>query len=96
MDWHKVQLTWEQQADNEMAIIYDQLNKTWQTLGSPGGVALYKSNGAAEPVTFYFSPVASKIGEFIIRNYGGVSCEKPRSSEVYFFLGHDADYMDLY
>jgi hypothetical protein len=91
MDWYKVQLTWEQQADNEMASISDQLNKIWHDLGSPKGVVLYKSTGTTEPITFYFSPDASKVAESIIENYEGIPCEKPQSSMVVLVLGHDSE-----
>ena len=94
MSWYKVQLTWEQQADNEMANIQAQLYKIWHALGFPKGFALYQSNGDTEPVTFYFSPGASKVGDSIIKNYEGTPCEKPQLSIIELIIGYNLDRID--
>ena len=95
MSWHKINLTWEQQASNYIEIIQDQYDKLWMSAGAPKGAAIFVSNSPGDPATIYFSPGESKIGKIILIMCKGTPCTQPQSSEAILLLGHDEDTMIL-
>ena len=93
MSWHKIEIPDPMPGDNKMTIIQDELDSIWLALGSNKGVTLWCSKD--KPFILYLSPEASVIGKESIKNYNGVACSQPLSSDVKFLLGHESDRIAL-
>jgi hypothetical protein len=93
MIWHKIELTIEQQANNEIANIQKTVTSAWRALGAPKGVTLWGSNGS--PVVLYFSPDASKLVGPLMKIFNGATCNQPSAQDVSFLLGHESDRIQL-
>jgi len=89
ISWYKVTVSAEDVPRAVSAIIQYEFCALFNAAGDPENAAMFSTQVLNTGAELYFSPGARRIAKSLLKQYGGVPCEKP-SCAIYLMVGHPA------
>jgi len=93
MNWNRIELTVSEVVEGKISEIQNKYEVIYFSNRAPKEAAIFCSKADyKEKCSIYFSPIASRIGKHLLKEYAAVLSERPNKNEVGLLVGYDSDW----